>query len=342
MDRPPTLRDLAKIAGVSHQTVALAIRNSPMVAKETRKRLQLIAKNAGYRHNPSLSTWVTYVRTKKPPAGRTALAFIAPLPLNSASKYEFYSEFYKGAHSEADYLGYSIDFFSLTDYNQNWNQIRKVLKARNIRGCLLFSQFLGGEIEMELNDFAVVCLDRARGPRQLDFVAADHYKGMTLALENLRRLGYKRIGYYGGLNHNVEDHSRWRGAFEADLLHRVRNDRIPMRELEIESPPPQHIVQWWKKYKPDAIISSFGHELGILQRAGVRIPKDVAMVQLDVHQNEKVMSGIDQQLPWVAGAGVRLLAEKLERNEVGPPKVCRGITIQPIWKDGKTAPPRKA
>lgn len=342
MNRSPTLRELAALAGVSHQTVALAIRNSPRIATATRERLQLLARNAGYRRNPNVSAWAAYVRTKKAVSGRATLGFIGPLPPDSADRYVFYSEFYQGACEEADFLGYGLDFFALSDYNQNWNQIQKIMKARNIRGCMVFCQFLGGFMDLQWNDFAIVSLDRARSPRQFDFASSDHYKVMTMALENLRRLGYRRIGYYGGLNPNLEDLSRWRGAFAADLLYRNRRDRVPIRELEVESPPARSILDWWKKYRPDAIISSWGQEIQVLQRAGVRVPRDVAFAQLDVAQKDHHTSGIDQRLPHVAAAAVRLLVEKLERNEVGLPEVCRGIVIQPAWKEGKTAPPKKS
>ena len=332
------MRELATLAGVSHQTVALALRNSPKIAQATRKRLQLLAKNAGYRRNPNVSAWVAYVRTKKAIAVRATLAFVGHIHPDSADLYPFYSEFYQGACAEADSLGYSLDFFALNDYNQNWTQIQEVMKARNIRGCMVFCQFLGGRMDLAWDDFAVVSLDRARSHTQFDFVSSDHYQVMTMALENLRRLGYRRIGFYGGLNPNLQDLSRWRGAFAADLLYRSRNDRIPMMELEVETPPSQSILKWWRQYRPDAILSSYGQELRVFREAGVRVPGDVAVVQLDVSQNDHFTSGIDQRLPQVAAAGVRLLVGKLERNEVGPTEVCRGIVIQPAWKDGKTAP----
>lgn len=338
MNKSPTLRDLAILAGVSHQTVALAIRNSPKVASDTRKRVQLLAKKNGYRRNPSVSAWTSYVRTKKAVTERSTLAFITPIAPNAAHQYEFYTEFYEGARHEADSLGYRLDFFALSDYNQDWLRIRKIMRARNIAGCLIFSQFLGGGVELPLADFAVVCLDRAANDAPIDFASSDHYKGMTLALDNLRRLGYRRIGYFGGLNPNVEDLSRWRGAFAADLLLRPRNERIPIQEFKEQYPAAELILKWWSEHQPDAIISSFGHEVPILRKAGIRVPQDVAVVSLDIPQTNNFYSGINQRLPWVAAAAMRLLVEKVEKNELGPPEIVRGIVIQPAWKEGKSAP----
>jgi len=44
----PTSRDIADIAGVSQATVSRALRNSPLVREETRKRVQQIARELNY------------------------------------------------------------------------------------------------------------------------------------------------------------------------------------------------------------------------------------------------------------------------------------------------------
>jgi LacI family transcriptional regulator len=50
-DKRPTLRSLAEITGLGISTVSQALRNSPDIAIETRKRVQLAAQQAGYRPN---------------------------------------------------------------------------------------------------------------------------------------------------------------------------------------------------------------------------------------------------------------------------------------------------
>ncbi len=50
-DKRPTLRTLAEITGLGISTVSQALRDSPDIAIETRKRVQLAAQQAGYRPN---------------------------------------------------------------------------------------------------------------------------------------------------------------------------------------------------------------------------------------------------------------------------------------------------
>jgi LacI family transcriptional regulator len=50
-DKRPTLKSLAEITGLGISTVSQALRNSPAIAEDTRKRVQLAAQQAGYRPN---------------------------------------------------------------------------------------------------------------------------------------------------------------------------------------------------------------------------------------------------------------------------------------------------
>lgn len=51
----PTIRTLAKLAGVSSATVSLALRNHPRIRPQVRERIQKIAAEAGYRLNAIVS-----------------------------------------------------------------------------------------------------------------------------------------------------------------------------------------------------------------------------------------------------------------------------------------------
>jgi LacI family transcriptional regulator len=50
-DKRPTLKSLAEITGLGISTVSQALRNSPEISEDTRKRVQLAATQAGYRPN---------------------------------------------------------------------------------------------------------------------------------------------------------------------------------------------------------------------------------------------------------------------------------------------------
>jgi DNA-binding LacI/PurR family transcriptional regulator len=51
MNKSVTIKDIARIAGVHHTTVSLALRNSMALKKETKGKIQVIASEMGYRAN---------------------------------------------------------------------------------------------------------------------------------------------------------------------------------------------------------------------------------------------------------------------------------------------------
>jgi LacI family transcriptional regulator len=62
-----TQRDLAKMAGVSHTTVSLALRQHPSISDETRARILKLAHKLSYRPDPMLAALNAY-RVKRAPA----------------------------------------------------------------------------------------------------------------------------------------------------------------------------------------------------------------------------------------------------------------------------------
>lgn len=57
--RPPTMADVARLAGVSHQTVSRVLGDHPNVRDETRARVLRVIKETGYRRNSSARALVT-------------------------------------------------------------------------------------------------------------------------------------------------------------------------------------------------------------------------------------------------------------------------------------------
>ena len=47
--KPVSIKDIARMAGVTHSTVSRALRNSPLVNQHTVAKIQRIAREAGYR-----------------------------------------------------------------------------------------------------------------------------------------------------------------------------------------------------------------------------------------------------------------------------------------------------
>ena len=72
----PTMADIARIAGVSKNTVSLALRASPKVAPETRARVEEVALKLDYRLNPTVAHLMSELRQNRSAGFQATLALV--------------------------------------------------------------------------------------------------------------------------------------------------------------------------------------------------------------------------------------------------------------------------
>ena len=62
MDTSPSMRKIAERAGVNRSTVSLALKNNQRLKPATRKKIQKLAMQMGYRKNPTLAHLMSLLR----------------------------------------------------------------------------------------------------------------------------------------------------------------------------------------------------------------------------------------------------------------------------------------
>ena len=135
---PPTLREIARRAGVSHTTVSLSLRNHPSIPEPTRERLRHLADDLGYRSNVLVSALMSQVRLKQHKSGPEVVGFLTGGP--SADDWKNHSAslgYYEGARRRAQQLGIRIEPFWLGAGGASAAATSRMLQARAIRGQLL-------------------------------------------------------------------------------------------------------------------------------------------------------------------------------------------------------------
>ena len=76
MDRVPTIRDVARAAGVGASTVSLALRNDPRLRPAMRDHVRKVASEIGYLPNATLASLMAQVRGGKNLPFQATLAFL--------------------------------------------------------------------------------------------------------------------------------------------------------------------------------------------------------------------------------------------------------------------------
>lgn len=344
-NNPPTLREIARRAGVSHTTVSLSLRNHPSIPEATRERLRRLADELGYRSNVLVSALMSQVRLKQPKSGPEIVGFLTGGPAADDWKHHSASVgFYEGARRRAQQLGIRVEPFWLGPGGAAAAATCRMLQARAIRGNLI-TPFPVPVYRHELDWAHLICvgLGYVFSHHALHRATHNHFRGSFLAYEKLRQLGYGRIGFMLDRDQNSRVRYNWLGGYLA-AQHTAGGAGL---EPLLTTGPENHgeVKAWVKRMKPDAVIGFGPKQFLALEQAGCRIPRDVAFAALDVAQTRldhvEAVTGINQNLQLIGATAIDILASQLYHNEQGLPQRPVYSMIEGYWVPGRTAPRRK-
>ncbi|HEY3757200.1 MAG TPA: LacI family DNA-binding transcriptional regulator [Opitutaceae bacterium] len=343
---PPTLREIARRAGVSHTTVSLSLRNHGSIPEDTRRRVRTLAEDMGYRSNVLVSALMTQVRMRHQRIAPEVIGFLTGG--NTPDDWKRHSSsvgFHEGARRRAHQLGMRLEPYWLGPEGAAAGETGRVLHARSIRGQLIAPYPVPSyEHELDWSKFICVALGYAYKTLSLHRATHHHFRGSFVAVQNLLRLNYRRVGLMLDQLENSRVEYSWLGGYMAAC----RTFRCAeVRPFLIDESSKQRDVRGWlKRERPDAVIGFGGRPITLLRGAGARIPRDVAFASLDVHQADldalDGVAGIDQNLPLIGATAIDLLAGQLYHNEHGLPQYTVISMVEGFWVDGLTAPPGRA
>lgn len=175
---------------------------------------------------------------------------------------------------------------------------------------------------------------------------------MRLAVQHVMLAGYKRIGFvmHRGWDHSV-DHL-WTAGFLCEQASIPEADRIPMLLFPEAEPvdawmaesqshvvaPSKMFERWFKKHQPEVIISKASFVEPRFAELGLRIPHDVAFVDVFLEKPEGQNAGVRQNHDTVGELAVEILAGQLHHNKYGVPEIPTTTFVEGTWFDGASCP----
>lgn len=339
---PPTLREIARRAGVSHTTISLSLRNHPSIPERTRVRLRRLADRLGYRSNVLVSALMSQVRQKQHKSAPEVVGFLTGGPTADDWKQHSASAgFFEGARRRASQLGMHIEPFWLGPGGASSAATCRMLHARAIHGCLI-TPFPTPVYAHELDWAHMICvgLGYVFNNHALHRATHNHFRGAFLAFQKLSESGYRRIGLMLDQAQNSRVNYAWLGGYLA-AQNTLASARL--EPLLTTGPAPQARVKAWvKRSRLDAVIGFGPKQFLALEQAGCRIPQDLAFAALDVEQTRldhvEAVTGINQNLPLIGATAIDILASQLYHNEQGLPQRPVYSMIEGFWVPGRTAP----
>ena len=340
-----TLRDIAKVAKVHYSTVSLALRDHPRVSDEVKQRIQALAKEMGYVPDPALTALNAYRKTKLPVHYKSTIAWIDTWRDDQEKLRDqpTFNEYFLGASQRAQQLGYDVEEFSLRDNEMSSQRLSKILQSRGINGLLLPPlQTQGERLDLDYDQFSTVCFGYSITPHVFHLVTNHQSHSMHMALEEVSKLGYKKIGVY--LHEYVD--SKTDNAYAAGYW------RYQQRHPEREHMPPcivpygqsdeAALSKWLKANQPEVIISDTDEPtIDMLKDLGLRVPEDIGCAWLSLGQQNDHRSGINQNGYLIGQTAIDFLVGMLQRGERGIPQTPIRMLVEGSWQTGETLLPPK-
>ena len=339
MSRRLTMRDIAKVAGVSQAAVSYALRNHPRISLETRQKIHSLARKLGYRPDPMLSAMAVYRQSIKLSKYRGTLAWLENHPTRDGCKeVQGFAEFFRGASERAKELGYNLETFWMCEPALTSHRLTSILTARNIQGLLIAPLPRGrGRLQLAWEHFSVVAVGHSLVQPQFHVVAGHQYLAMITIMRKLRALGYRRIGFVSTRRHIEGTAYNYVGAFLVEQERFKPQDRIPMlfvkESLLLNE---KEFLRWYKQYQPQAIVTTMAEVLEILKKARQRIPKNVGVAIANMPFHEKDFSGMNMNACLIGRTATDFLVSMIHRNEKGIPQIPQRLSVEGIWVRGKT------
>jgi LacI family transcriptional regulator len=338
VEKSPTIREVARAAGVGASTVSLALRNDHRLRPAMREHVQKVAKELGYRPNATVANLMAQLRVSKTAKFQSTIGF-----LNASQHREIlrevptFREWTRGAEDRARELGYGMDFFWLHEHVLTPARLKQILIARGIRGLIVAALQTNGMLPTAYGDlwseFSCVVIGLRPQKPALHFATNDQFSTAARAAHELRRLGYRRLGL--ALNPKLDEwleHRFSAGFFAgADHLNTPRLPAFPFQKSELST-----FQRWYRKNRPDVIVTLHGEIKEWLERMRINVPREVGLAHLDRESGMTEWAGMDQNSFCVGAAATDMVIGQLHRNDQGLPDFPKAVLTQSKWVAGAT------
>jgi len=289
-----SLKDIADACGVSRNTVSLALRNSPRLKVETRKRIQKQAEEMGYRQDPELGKLMTRLREPNKQEVQAEIAYVHTLPLQHGKLPQH--AYVKPAGEWLLKKGYRLRGYNLyPGEGMSLKELSRILLARGVEGILVSPMPPRvSRIDLPWEKFSGVAFGRALDTPCLPKVDADAFAAMRMCYQKLKEKGCKRIGAIIPSLYDELIRDAYRSAFWGRSSLEPKSRRVEI--LDVNRPRHRELTQaefeaWRKKYQVDGVICLTG-DFQNLQSMGYEMQGEIRTVVLNLHGPEVPCAGV--------------------------------------------------
>ncbi len=333
----PTLGTIAAMAGVSRMTVSLALRQNPRISPAVRKKVQVLARRVGYRPDPEVARFMTYLRTAKPHQRGSVIGFLHCLEDESSWRREpRFAKFHASASARCEELGYRLEVFWMRATGMTPQRMAGILHSRGIEGVLLTPLLYGGGYgNLDFSKLAVVAIGYSVLEPKVNRVSANHFHATSLALAKVHQSGYRNPGLFIREDVDATYGHQIVAAFRY-YEYRFAKGRGLWPSLVTRTLREREFIAWVEHTRPDVVLGPNVEALAWLERGGWSVPGKIGYVNLSRLDHERECAGIALNYEGVAAAAVDLLVTHVNHRQTGIPVTPFSVQIEGSWVSGPT------
>ena len=274
-----TIKDIARMAGVSTTAVSFVLNDRPGVSEATRQKVREIIRQTDFIPN---------VHTRRLNLGKSFTIHVVLKQYAYGLYNQFALETLSGVFKEGKSLGYSI-IFTLIDEHMQCEQIIDSVRSKDCDGMILNQIDDPGLIcQLQQENIPFVCVDaHLSADRKLPMVEVDYYGAAYQATRYLHENGHTQIGFIGPQTPAEHCANTFRGYTDYLSEQGLTCDlrwvaKIPFSEQSAEAAVDAMLEQG---DLPTALLCSCDAvAIDVIRRAkarGIRIPEDISVMGID-------------------------------------------------------------
>lgn len=333
--RPPSLREVARLAGVSPATASMALRGLARVPPATRAVVERAAAELGYVRDPEIGHVLARSRRKAVTA-RETIVFLSEIPIGRKPdpRAPWLFEMRREAEAAAHLIGCELETMVIPEKPSAMRELGRLLWVRGIRGILVGPMTLADEarIEMDWGKFSAVEIGTTLRHPSLHRVERLFFEDCRELFELLKTKGRRRIG----IALDARRRFIMRDIPEATLLLHLQRDSSSehVAPLPTDAWNRAGFLAWMKKEKPDCIVVYDADPIRWLKSAPTSVRAGVGTAYLSVSKPEQ--TGLVPDVATMIRESVGMLHWMIQTGERGIPARCRSHGFRNLLQKGRT------
>ncbi|MFD7020442.1 LacI family DNA-binding transcriptional regulator [Streptomyces sp. NPDC059161] len=313
----PTMKDVARAAGVSPMTVSRAVSGEPGVSPDTAARVEQAIRQLGYQRNDN-------ARNLRQKNLRTSTIGLVVDDLANP----FYALMARSVEDEAHRRGFLVLVGSTNDEPRREREVIAAFTARQVDGLILVPTNTGhGFLKQPMEGgTCVVCVDRPARGLAVDTVTVDNRAGAERAVSHLLGHGHTRIAYLGDRFDIWTQRERHAGYLDALASHGIPEDLALVRhELRSQLDAASALADLRGLPDPPTALFTTNDLITIGVMDGLGSPDRVAVVGFDdfplADRLSPPLSVVSQDPVALGATAANLLFSRIEGDRSAPRSV---------------------